>query len=46
MGLEKLLLFINNGGTVISWGQSADLFTGLLEMTVNDKTEEFLRNEL
>ena len=40
-GLERLLLFINNGGTVISWGQSTDLFTGLLEMTVNDKTEEF-----
>jgi hypothetical protein len=40
-GLEKLLLFINNGGTVISWGQSTDLFTGLLEMTVNEKTEEF-----
>jgi hypothetical protein len=40
-GLEKLLLFINNGGTVISWGQSTDLFTGLLEMTVGDKTEEF-----
>jgi len=40
-GLEQLLLFINNGGTVISWGQSTDLFTGLLEMTVNAKTEEF-----
>ncbi len=40
-GLEKLLLFINNGGTVISWGQSTDLFSGLLEMTNNDKTEEF-----
>ena len=40
-GLEKLMLFINNGDTVISWGPSTDLFTGLLEVTVNDKTEEF-----
>jgi len=40
-GLEKLLLFINNGGTVLSWGQSTDLFTGLLEMTKDDRTEEF-----
>ncbi|MCK7538287.1 MAG: hypothetical protein MZV63_48695 [Marinilabiliales bacterium] len=35
-GLEKLLLFINNGGTVLSWGQSTDLFTGLLEITDGD----------
>lgn len=41
-GFEKLLLFINNGGTVISWGQSADLFTGLLEMTTGDVTEGFM----
>ncbi|MDZ7634735.1 MAG: hypothetical protein U5L72_10080 [Bacteroidales bacterium] len=40
-GLEKLLLFINNGGTVLSWGQSADLFTGLLEITGDESTEEF-----
>ena len=40
-GFEKLLLFINNGGLVISWGQSTDLFTGLLEMTAEDTTEEF-----
>ncbi len=40
-GFEKLLLFINNGGMVLSWGQSTDLFTGLLEMTVAGVTEEF-----
>ena len=40
-GLEKLLLFINNGGTVLSWGQSTDLFTGLQEITEGEATEEF-----
>jgi hypothetical protein len=40
-GFERLMLFVNNGGTVISWGQSTDLFTGLLEITVDDATEEF-----
>jgi hypothetical protein len=42
-GLEKLLLFINGGGKVISWGQSTDLFTGMLEMTKGkDEKEEFM----
>jgi hypothetical protein len=41
-GLEKLLLFINKGGKVISWGESTDLFTGLLEITTGDKKEEFM----
>lgn len=40
-GMEKLLLFISNGGSVIAWGQSADLFSGLLEMTVDGTAEEF-----
>jgi hypothetical protein len=40
-GLEKLLLFINQGGKVISWGQSADLFTGKLEITAGENKEEF-----
>lgn len=40
-GFERLMLFVNNGGTVISWGQSTDLFTGLLEMTIDESTEEF-----
>jgi hypothetical protein len=40
-GLEKLLLFINQGGKVISWGQSTDLFTGMLEMTTGETKEEF-----
>jgi len=41
-GLEKLLLFINKGGMVISWGQSTDLFAGLLEVTLDDVTEGFM----
>ncbi len=41
-GLEKLLLFINNGGRVISWGQSTDLFAGMLEITDGEKKEEFV----
>jgi hypothetical protein len=41
-GFEKLLLFINNGGRVISWGQSTDLFAGMLEITDGETTEEFV----
>ncbi len=41
-GFEKLLLFINDGGKVISWGQSADLFAGLLEITKGETKEEFV----
>jgi len=41
-GLEKLMLFIDGGGKVISWGQSTDLFTGLLEITKGKDKEEFI----
>ncbi len=41
-GLEKLMLFVNNGGEVIAWGQSTDLFTGLLGYTRDETTEEFV----
>ena len=41
-GLEKLMLFVNNGGKVIAWGQSTDLFTGLLSFTVGETSEEFV----
>ncbi len=41
-GFEKLLLFVNEGGKVISWGQSTDLFTGLLEITKGETKEEFM----
>ena len=40
-GFQKLLAFINEGGKVISWGQSVNLFTGLLEMTNGDSKDEF-----
>jgi len=42
-GRDKLMLFVNGGGKVISWGQSTDLFTGMLEITLDkDKKEEFM----
>jgi hypothetical protein len=41
-GLEKLLMFVNDGGTVVSWGGSTDLFTGLLEFTRDSVKEEFM----
>jgi hypothetical protein len=41
-GLEKLLLFVNDGGKIISWGQSTDLFTGMLEITRGEAKEEFM----
>jgi hypothetical protein len=41
-GLEKLLLYLNDGGKVISWGQSTDLFAGLLEITNGETKEEFV----
>jgi hypothetical protein len=41
-GLEKLMLFVSDGGKVISWGQSSDLFTGLLEITRGETKEEFI----
>jgi hypothetical protein len=41
-GFEKLLLFINQGGKVISWEQSTNLFTGLLEITSGETKEEFM----
>lgn len=41
-GFEKLLLFINQGGKVISWGQSTDLFSGLLEIPSGETKEEFV----
>lgn len=41
-GLENILKFVNQGGRVLSWGQSADLFTGLLEVASGDAKEEFV----
>jgi len=42
-GRAKLMLFVNGGGKVISWGQSTDLFAGMLEITLDkEKKEEFM----
>jgi hypothetical protein len=41
-GLEKLLMFVNDGGTVLSWSGSTDLFTGLLDFTRDSVKEEFM----
>ena len=41
-GLEKLMLFVNGGGKVISWGQSTDLFTGMLEITIDKEKQGFM----
>lgn len=40
-GLENLLKFINDGGKVLSWGRSIDLFTGLLSIGEGNSKEEF-----
>lgn len=41
-GLEKLLMFVNEGGTVVSWCGSTDLFTGMLDFTRDSVKEEFM----
>jgi hypothetical protein len=40
-GMEKLMTFSNEGGTIISWGRSALLFEGMLEIKRGDSKEEF-----
>jgi hypothetical protein len=41
-GMEKLMAFLNEGGIIISWGSSTELFTGTLEIrTGKDNKEEF-----
>lgn len=47
-GFESLMNFINNGGTIISWGESTALFEGALTIKDKTSTEEFrlpFRNE-
>lgn len=41
-GFEKLLTFVNEGGTVLSWCESSNLFTGALEFTKDSVKEEFM----
>ncbi|MEI7423918.1 MAG: M14 family metallopeptidase [Prolixibacteraceae bacterium] len=41
-GFEKILKFLNNGGKIISWGESTGLFMGPLRIKYSeDNTEEF-----
>ncbi len=41
-GFENLLKFINTGGTVLSWGNSTELFFGPLKIKLNEnENEEF-----
>jgi hypothetical protein len=41
-GFEKLLMFVNDGGTILSWSESTNLFTGALEFTKDSVKEEFM----
>jgi hypothetical protein len=41
-GFQKVLKFIKSGGTVLSWGNSTDLFEGLMTIKLSDtENEEF-----
>ncbi|RLD69449.1 MAG: hypothetical protein DRI98_10535, partial [Bacteroidetes bacterium] len=40
-GMEKLMAFSDGGGSIISWGQSARLFEGMLKIKKGDVEEEF-----
>ncbi len=40
-GLGKLMLFIENGGLVLSWGKSTALFEGMQTISKGDVKEEF-----
>ena len=41
-GMEQLMTFLKNGGIIVSWGNSTDLFQGTLEIKQkDDKKEEF-----
>lgn len=41
-GFQKVLKFINNGGTVLSWGESTGLFDGLMTIKLSEtENEEF-----
>jgi hypothetical protein len=41
-GMENLLSFINNGGKVMAWGPSVELFTGTLAVGEESSKEEFV----
>jgi hypothetical protein len=40
-GMSRLMDFFEQGGIILSWGSSTELFTGLLSVKKGDTTEEF-----
>jgi len=40
-GMDQLMAFLEQGGIILSWGQSTELFTGLLSVKSGDTTESF-----
>jgi len=40
-GFGNLMTFIDEGGVILSWGSSTELFEGLLTISKDDKKEEF-----
>ncbi len=42
-GFQKILKFINNGGTVLSWGGSTELFTGMMSIKTSETESEDFR---
>ncbi len=40
-GMERLMSFSQNGGIIISWAKSTDLFTGMLTYQLKEGKEEF-----
>lgn len=41
-GFDNLMQFVNNGGKVMAWGPSVELFMGSLSIGEDDKKEEFM----
>ena len=39
--MKKLMSFLDNGGLIVAWGESTELFSGKLEIPRGDKQEEF-----
>ena len=40
-GFEKLMTFSNQGGIILAWGRSVNLFEGILKIKQKDEEEEF-----
>lgn len=39
-GVQKLMKFVNEGGTIVSWGLSTGLFTGAQSIKISEKEKE------